>query len=150
MVGFVNPTNKIVVAGDPVVVEFKDGSSGEILPGDLCYISNTNTIDEGGAATGSVNAAIGIVGYEQANSLYRPVDTSTAYASGAKGIPVILRGKGCIVMARVAAGTGLNDFLTASGTGTGELVRGIIGTNYIYAQALEAKASAGLARVLLF
>lgn len=149
MVGFVNPTNKILIAGDPVVVEFKDGSEGAILPGDLCYLSGTNIIDEGGAATGTTNAAIGVVGYEQANSLYRPADTTTAYASGAKGIPVILSGGGCVVMARVAAGTTAGFPLTGSGVGTGELTQATIGTNHVYAVALETKASAGLARVLL-
>ena len=86
MVGIVKPINKIVISGEPDMNEYKDGSSGAILPGDLCYLSGTNTIDEGGAAT--VNK------YPQASSAntpthYQPATRATACASGTPAIPVI-------------------------------------------------------------
>jgi len=150
MPGLHEPSNKILIAGDPIVVEYKDGSSGAILPGDLVYLSGTNTIDEGGAATGSQNMGIGIAGYEQASDHYKPDTVATAYASGAM-IPVILLGSGCVVRARCDVSDALNagDALTGSGTGTGELITGTIGTNHIYAITLEAVAAAGLSMVLL-
>ena len=150
MPGLHEPSNKILIAGDPIVVEYHDGSSGAILPGDLVYINGTNTIDEGGEDEGSQKMGIGIAGYEQASDHYKPTNTATAYASGAM-IPVIMCGSGCIVRARcdVSDALDVGDALTGSGIGTGELISGTIGTDHIYATALEAVAAAGLSMVLL-
>jgi hypothetical protein len=138
MVGIVKPINKIVISGEPDIDEYKDGSSGAILPGDLCYLSGTNTIDEGGAATGSTNMAVGIVSYEHANTLYQPATQATAYASGTPAIPVIRLKSGLRVLARVAANLPVGTPLTGSGAGTGEFAAATIGTNHVYAVLLEA------------
>lgn len=34
MAGIIEPLNTILIRGNPIVVEFKDGSSGAIKPGD--------------------------------------------------------------------------------------------------------------------
>ena len=141
MPGINEPSNKILVAGDPVIVEYHDGSSGAILPGDLVYINGVNTIDEGGVATGTKGLAIGVAGYEQASDHYKPDDVDTAYASGAM-IPVILSGSGCIVRGTMAAELlNVNAALTASGAGTGNFKSGTIGTNHIYGILMENAAT---------
>lgn len=140
MAGLTEPSNKILIAGNPIVVEYKDASSGAILPGDLVYMSGVNKIDEGGVAIGTEGLAIGVAGYEQANDEYKPDDTDTAYASGSM-IPVILSGSGCIVRGTMAAGVfNVHAALTASGAGTGNFTTGTIGTNHIYGILMETSA----------
>jgi hypothetical protein len=146
MAGIVKPLNTIVIRGNPNVIEYKDGSSGAIKPGDLVYLSGTNTISEGGAPTGSTNTGIGWASYEHANSSVRPATRATAYASGCPAIPTILRGSGSIIMAAV---TDVTASMPLTGQASaGEMIQGIVGTNHIYAVALEAKTGTGLAPVI--
>lgn len=147
MAGIVEPINVIVIRGDPIVVEYKDGSSGALKPGDMCYISALNVISEGAAATGSTAFGIGVVGFEQANSTVKPATRATAYASGCPAIPVNLCGAGVILMASVTDVTASMP-LTGSAS-AGELVQGVLGTNHIYAVALKTKSGTGLAPVIL-
>ena len=149
MAGITEPSNKILIAGNPIVIEYKDGSSGAILPGDLVYLSGTNTIDEGGEDEGSQSMGIGFAGYEQASDHYKPDDETTAYADGDM-IPVLIGP--CILRARVDGATTTTqagDALTGSGAGTGELLSGTIGTDHIYAIALEAETTATLSPVIV-
>jgi len=147
MVGFTEATNKILIAGDPVICEYHDGSTGAILPGDTVYINGTNTIDEGGAPTGTKNLSIGWALYEPAHDEWKPDTIATAYASGAF-IPVALRGGPMVLRSRVVANVYVGSALMASAAGTGELNTSTIGTNDIMAIALEATTAAGLAMVL--
>jgi hypothetical protein len=149
MPGWKEPSNKILIAGDPVVMEFHDGSSGAILPGDLVYLSGTNTIDEGGEDEGSQNMGIGFAGYEQASDHYKPDDIETAYSDGAM-IPVLIGP--CVLLAIVDGATTTtqaNDALTGSGAGDGALLSGTIGTDHIYAIALEAETTEVLSPVIV-
>ena len=149
MAGITEPSNKILIAGNPIVIEYKDGSSGAILPGDLVYLSGTNTIDEGGEDEGTQEMGIGFAGYEQASDHYKPDDETTAYADGDM-IPVLIGP--CILRARVDGATTTTqagDALTGSGAGTGELLSGTIGTDHIYAIALEAETTATLSPVIV-
>ena len=142
MVGITNPSNKILIKGDPVIVEYK-ATDAAIKPGDMVKFKTSDAeIDEGGAPTGSSAMGIGIAGYEQAHESYKPATRATAYADDAM-IPVILIGSGCLVMAAVSA-TGASGGVLSRGmplTGSasaGELVYGTIGTNHIYAINMKA------------
>jgi hypothetical protein len=146
LAGLIEPTNTLVIRGSPIIVEYKDGSSGAIKPGDLVYLSGTNTISEGGAATGSVDVGVGWAAYEHANSSVRPATRTTAYTSGCPAVPVILRGSGAIIMANVTD-VAESDALTGQAS-AGEMIRGTIGTDHIYAVALKTKTGTGLAPVL--
>lgn len=146
MVGLIEPTYKIVIEGNPQVIEYKTADSSTIKPGDLVYISGTNTISEGGAATGSSNVGIGIASYEHANSMYKPATRTDVYDEKVPA-PVILSGSGAIVMANVTD-VAASDALTGQAS-AGEQVRGIIGTNHIYSIALKTKSGSGLAPIIL-
>lgn len=146
MAGIVESINTILIRGDPNTVEYKDGSSGALKPGDMCYISALNVISEGAAPTGSTKMGIGVVGYEQANSTVKPATRATAYASGCPAIPVLL-GCGQILMASV---TDVTESMPLTGqTSAGELVQGVLGANHIYALALKTKVGTGLAPIKL-
>jgi hypothetical protein len=147
MAGITAPTNTILIRGDPIVIEYKDGSTGALKPGDMCYISATNTISEGAAPTSSINLGIGVVGYEQASSYVKPATRATAYTSGCPAIPVLLCGSGCLVMAEVTDVT--SSWALTGSASAGALVKGIIGTNHIYAIAMATKSGTGLSPVLL-
>jgi len=145
MVGITKPSNKILVKGDGLIVEYK-ATDAAIKPGDMVKFKTSDVeIDEGGAPTGSTAMGIGIAGYEQAHEEYKPATRATAYADDAM-IPVIMCGGGDIVMAAVSA-TGKSGGTLARGdpmTGSaaaGELVIATIGTNHVYAILLENGAT---------
>tara|TARA_Y100000310_G_C20683963_1_gene817772 strand:+ start:748 stop:1209 length:462 start_codon:yes stop_codon:yes gene_type:complete len=152
MVGITQPSNKILIKGDPAVVEYK-ATDAAIKPGDMVKFKTSDAeIDEGGAPTGSTAMGIGVAGYEQAHEAYKPATRATAYADDAM-IPVILAGSGCLVMAAVSV-TGKSGGTLARGdplTGSaaaGELVIATIGTNHIYGVLMNNGATT-LGTVLL-
>jgi len=135
MVGVSKPTNKILVAGNPVIREFK-AVAATIYPGHLVQFDTSDIeIAIGGAATGTNALGIGIVDWNSAHESYKPATRATAYADNAF-IPVIMCGSGSIVMAYTEGGVESGGVLTGQ-AGDGALITGTIGTNHVYAIALE-------------
>ena len=141
-------SNKILVKGDPVIVEYKTVPA-DITPGDLVKLNTSDVeIEEGGAATGTKDLGIGIVSYEHTGAHYKDGHTITTAFAADDFVAVIMCGSGCIVMANVEANLYRGSALTSQ-TSDGHLTTGTIGTNHIYAILLEDDPSIGLAKVLL-
>jgi len=135
---FVEPDNKILINGDPVVYEYK-ATDAAIKPGDLVQFKTSSVeIDEGGAPTGTNAMGLGVAGYEQASDVYKPTTRVTAYADDAM-IPVIMVGSGAILMAAVTGVLARGAALTGQAS-AGELATATIGTNHIYGILLDARA----------
>lgn len=103
MVGYKKPSNKILVAGNPLVQELKIETATNMYPG-RTVIKGTNDDDivVGTAPAGkSFEKIIGVLGYEQCRDPDKPADVDTIYAAGA-WVPV-LSGP-CIVVGRLASG----------------------------------------------
>lgn len=137
MVGVSKPTSKILIAGDPVIREFK-AVAATIKPGMLVQF-NTSDIEIalGGASTGTNALGIGIAGWESAHESYKPATRATAYADDAF-IPVIMCGSGSMVMAYTEGKVQRGGVLTGQAS-DGSLITGTIGTNHVYAIELEDK-----------
>jgi hypothetical protein len=96
--GLRKPTNKIVAAGKPLVMELNVETATNMYPGRL-VIKGTN--DNEVKVCGAAGISVGWLGYEQVtNAGYMPTDVNTIYAAGAQA--PVLYGGGFVVVASLA------------------------------------------------
>jgi hypothetical protein len=97
--GYVKPTNKLVAAGKPPIVqEFKIETVANMYPGRLVK-KGTNQDD---IAVGGIGGAYGWLGHEHTRPDYRPSDVDTIYKVG--DFASVLKGGGFAPVASLAAG----------------------------------------------
>ncbi|KKG35359.1 hypothetical protein DU52_15580 [Methanosarcina mazei] len=96
--GLRKPTNKIVAAGKPLVMELNVETATNVYPGRLV---KKGTNDNDIVVCGAGENCIGWAGYEQVtNAGYMPTDVDTIYAAGAQA--PVLYGGGFVVVATLA------------------------------------------------
>lgn len=88
------PTNAIVVAGEPDVQYLNVETAANCYPGRFV---TKGTHDNDIAVCGAGGVPVGVLGYEQAPKKYRPATRATIYAQDDQA-PVLKRGKGATVM----------------------------------------------------
>lgn len=87
MAGFKAPSNKVVVAGTPIIQSLKvRGTLTEMKPGRF-VIRDTTDAECSIAGAAALNS-IGVLGYEQAHASVKPATIDTAYGTGAE-VPVL-------------------------------------------------------------
>ena len=131
--GFIEATDKIVLAGSPITVEKTIETVANMYPGRLvkmdtgAYQVEVNDTDDN---------AYGWLGYEQTSVMNRPATIDTIYEVD-KEVGIIVGGD-IIIRAKLAH----NDNVTAIGTkltaaANGELTAATIGTHMVLAVAME-------------
>lgn len=96
--GLRKPTNKILAAGKPLVMELNVETATNMYPGRL-VIKGTNDNDI--VVCGAAGISVGWLGYEQiTNAGYMPTDVNTIYAQYAQA--PVLYGGGFVVVASLA------------------------------------------------
>ncbi len=112
----VKPLNRVVVAGDPIYYPYKAKTATNLYPKRLV---TKDTTDAEIKVCGATDKPLGVAGYEQAPSPYKPADINTAYNAGDE-VPVIVGGSGCIVVLTLAASQAVNtgDVLVTAADGT--------------------------------
>jgi hypothetical protein len=93
------PTNAIVVSGEPDIQYLNLETASECYPGRLV---TKGTHDNDVAVCGAGGVPIGVLGYEQASKKYRPATSATIYVVDDQ-VPVLKRGKGAVVMLYLSA-----------------------------------------------
>lgn len=113
--GLRKPTNKIVAAGKPLVMELNVETATNMYPGRL-VIKGTNDNDI--SVCGAAGDSVGWLGYEQVtNAGYMPTNVDTIYAANAQA--PVLYGGGFVVVASLAANNEIakGDRLVAAANG---------------------------------
>lgn len=96
--GLRKPTNKILAAGKPLIMELNVETATNMYPGRL-VIKGTNDNDM--VVCGAGGISVGWLGYEQVtNAGYMPTDVNTVYAANAQA--PVLYGGGFVVVASLA------------------------------------------------
>ncbi len=99
------PTNKIVVAGEPLVQIMEVETAGtNMLPGRL-VVKGTGDHDAAAAGAPAIKAwvkVIGWLGYEHTIKKHRPATVDTVYATAAQA--AVLSGGGFVIVASLPAG----------------------------------------------
>ena len=144
--GFIEATDKIVLAGEPITVEKTIETVANMYPGRLvkmdtgAYQIEVNDTDDN---------VLGWLGYEQTAVMYRPTTKDTIYVVNDKAHIII--GGDIVIRARLASGdnvTAIGTKLTA--TADGELTAATIGTHMVLAVALEiVNASSAAANIIV-
>lgn len=98
-IGFVEATDKIVLAGSPMSVEMEVETETSMYPGALVTAGSTN--NEVVVNTAGV-VAYGWLGYEHTPIEYRPANKDTIYAVNARAAVVF--GPGIVLRAKLANG----------------------------------------------
>jgi len=167
--GFRKPTNRIVVAGEPIVHECKVETATNMYPGRLVQKGTNDDDIVVGTATGM---PIGWLGYEQAHSAYQPSTVDTAYSLNDRA-PVLNGGK-FVIVGRLATGENVSkgDLLVPAANGelkkastltvaagatavtstaaNGDIISGHYGDAPIVARAMESvDASGGAADIMV-
>lgn len=149
--GYVKPTNKIVVAGKPLVQELKVETATNMYPGRLV---TKGTNDDDILVNTASTAVIGWLGYEQiTNPGFQPDTVDSIYTINAQA--PVLNGGGFVIVGRLASGQSVAKDAKLKGTAAGELTA--IGTedldasaNFIVAIAEETvNASGGAADIMV-
>ena len=102
MVGFTEPSNAIVVAGNPLIEELKVETAANCQPG---HLVKKGTNDDDIVVCGAGEMPVGVLGYEQARPDFKPATRSTDYAAG-DWAPVLHRPG--VVLLRLADGHTVN------------------------------------------
>jgi len=117
MVGYTKPTNKIVVAGNPLVQEQVVQTATNMIPGRLC---------KKGTAVNQVvvntvgNTPLGWIGYEQTQAKYIDAHTiATAYS--ANDVIAVLNGGGFVIIGCMANGQNCTKGVLLGAAADGEL-----------------------------
>lgn len=130
------PTNKIVVAGEPLVQILKVETATNVYPGRLVK-KGTNDDD---IVVGTSSTVVGWAGYERTIKKYRPATVDTIHTINSQ-IPV-LHGGHFVIVGSWAGGTcSKGDLL--KGIAAGQLSGGTAGTDHIVAIAEESMTAAG-------
>ncbi len=115
--GVVKPTNKIVAGGNPLVQELKVETATNMYPGRLV---KKGTNDDDIVVNTAAGAAIGWLGYEQANPVFMPADVDTIYVQN--DMAPVLNGGGFFVVGRLASGQNVTKGTPLVGAANGELI----------------------------
>lgn len=116
MVGYKKPSNKILVAGSPLVQELKVQTAAEMYPGRL--VKKGTNDDDAIVNTAAANP-LGWLGYEQCRDSDKPEDVDTVYALG-DWVPV-LNGGNFVLVGRLASGQSVSKGAPLVGANDGEL-----------------------------
>lgn len=144
--GYVKPTNKIIVAGKPLVQELKVETATNMYPGRLV---TKGTNDDDVIVNTASTAVIGWLGYEQiTNPGFQPDTVDTIYTVNAQA--PVLNGGGFVIVGRLASGQSVAKDAKLIGTAAGELTAATndtldASTNYIVAIAEETVNASGAA-----
>lgn len=114
--GVVKPTNKIVAGGNPLVQELKVEIATNMYPGRL-VMKGTN--DDDIVVNTAAGAAIGWLGYEQANPVFMPADVDTNYVQN--DMAPVLYGGGFLIVGRLASGQNVTKGTRLVAAANGEL-----------------------------
>lgn len=88
------PSNAIVVSGEPDVQYFNLKTAANCYPGRfVTKDTNQNSV----AVCGAGGVPYGVLGYEQAPKIYRPATRATIYTVDSQ-VPVLKKGRGATVM----------------------------------------------------
>lgn len=144
--GYQKPTNKIVVAGKPLVQELKVETATSMYPGRLV---TKGTNDDDVIVNTASTAACGWLGYEQiTNPGFQPDTVDTIYTINAQA--PVLSGGGFVIVGRLASGQSVAKDAKLKGTAAGELTA--IGaedldasSNFVVAIAEETVNASGAA-----
>ncbi len=90
----VKPLNRVVVAGNPLYYPYKVKTATNVQPKRLV---TKDTTDAQIKVCGATDPVLGVAGFEQAPSSYKPATINTAYNADDE-CPVILGGSGAIVV----------------------------------------------------
>lgn len=101
--GVRKPNNRIIVAGDPLVQELTIETATEMYPGRLV---KKGTADSDIVVNTAGGKAIGWLGYEQTNPVYRPEDVDSIYEKDAS--VAVLNGGKFYPVASLANGESVN------------------------------------------
>jgi hypothetical protein len=144
--GFIEATDKIVLAGEPITVEKTIETVANMFPGRLvkmdtgAYEIEVNDTDDN---------VLGWLGYEQTAVMHRPATIDTIYEVDKKAHVII--GGDIVIRARLASGqnvTAIGTKLTAAADG--ELTEATIGTHMVLAVALEiVNATSAAANIIV-
>ena len=144
--GYVKPTNKIVVAGKPLVQELKVETATNMYPGRLV---TKGTNDDDIIVNTASTAVIGWLGYEQiTNPGFQPDTVDSIYIINAQA--PVLNGGGFVIVGRLASGQSVAKDAKLKATAAGELTA--IGaedldasSNFVVATAEETVNASGAA-----
>lgn len=131
------PTNKIIVAGQPLHQILKVETATDVYPGRLV---KKGTNDDDIVVNTAAGAAVGWAGYEDTIKKHRPATVDTIYLQNAQ--ISVEHGGGFIIVASLQAGTGaIAKGALMRAMAAGELSGGTAGTHHIVAIAEESKSN---------
>jgi len=127
-----HPTGRIIDQGTPLVDFYKIATAANCYPGRLVI---KDTTDNQIQACGAGGAALGWLGYEDANENFRPDTVDTIYEAG-DFVPVLFGGHFTLV-GSLAAGESVAAGAKLKAAANGELAAATVGTDYVVAIARE-------------
>lgn len=110
------PTNKIIVAGQPLTQILKVETATNVYPGRLLVRGTADDDAVVGTANGAV---IGWAGYENTIKLHRPATVDTIYLINAQ--IAVEHGGGFVIVGRLASGQNVTKGARLSAAANGEL-----------------------------
>jgi len=127
------PTNKIIVAGQPLTQILKVETATSVYPGRLV---KKGTNDDDIVVNTAAGAAVGWAGYENTIKKHRPATVDTIYLINAQ--IAVEHGGHFVIVARLQTGQTITkgELLAAGATGT--VQTGTAGTHHIVAIAEES------------
>lgn len=99
----IKPLNKVVVAGTPVYYSYRIKTATNCYP---TRFVTKDTTDAEIKVCGATDTPLGVLGYEQASSVFYPENIDTSYAAGDEA-PVIIGTEG-VQLLTLAAGQTVN------------------------------------------
>ena len=126
------PTNKIVVAGEPLTQFLKVKTAGNCYPGRLVMKDTT----DGQIKASDATQYVGWLGYERTIKKYRPATVDTIYS--ANDHVAVLNGGQFVIVGSLAIGAVIVKGQLLKGVAGGQLSGGAAGTDHIVAIAEES------------
>ena len=114
--GVKKPNNRIIAAGNPLVQELSIETATEMYPGRLV---KRGTADSDIVVNTAGGKAIGWLGYEQTNPVYRPDDVDSIYEKDT--FAAVLNGGKFYPVASLASGESVNKGDPLVGTANGQV-----------------------------
>jgi len=141
--GFTAPNNVFLIQGRFTKHEVKVETATNFKP---CRLAKKGTSD-GQAVVNDGAIAIGWIGYEQAADQYRPGSIDTAYAANA--FAPIIHCPGAHVRAILADQEAVAKGDPLKATAAGELAKATVGTDHVYAIAMESKTASPATAIIV-
>lgn len=139
------PTNKIIVAGQPLTQILKVETAANVYPGRLV---KKGTNDDDIVVNTALGAAVGWAGYENTIKKHRPATVDTIYLINAQ--IAVEHGGHFVIVGSLASGQSVTKGALLCAAASGELSGGTAGTHHIVAIAEETKdASAGAEDIMV-